>query len=454
MKFTTSIFKDYDVRGRYPDEVNSETFELIAKEISLLFKPKIVALGRDIRPSSKKLSQAMIKGFLNLGVNVVDLGLITTDMIYFSAGKFGFDLNIMITGSHVVNESGFKICQKGALAIGGATGLYQIRDNLLKREKFPKTEKIGKIIKKDILHDWITHALSFIEPKEVKPFKIVVDTGNGMGGLVMKPIEEKLPGNFINLFFDLDGSFPHHFPNPLIEENLLDIRRKINEKKADFGLAFDADGDRVFFLDEKGKTISGSILTAIIAKKILQGQKGETILYNAVCGRIVPETIARYKGKGIRVRVGHSLIKQDMRKYKAIFAGEHSGHFYFRDNFYADSGLIATLKVLELVSKDGRKLSEIVKDFDKYVSSGEINFKVEDRKKIIKAIEKYHLKKAEIDQLDGLSVWYQDFWFNVRPSNTELLIRLNVEADNQNTMNRVLKNVINEIEGLGGILVK
>ena len=447
MRFNPSIFKDYDVRGCYPDEVNTPTFTAIAQEISLYFKPKIIAIGRDIRESSKELSSAMIDGFTKMGVDVVDLGLISTDMIYFAAGRHNFDLSIVVTGSHAEGENGFKIVKKGAVAISGDTGLYLIRDRLLKRGEFSKTDRKGSLSKKDILTEWIEHALSFIDLDTIKPFKIVVDAGNGMGGLVMPPVEEKLLGEFINLFFDLDGTFPNHFPNPLVEENLADIKRKIKEVGADFGIAFDADGDRAFFLDSYGTVINGTILTAMMAKSILEKHKGETILYNAVCGRIVPETIKKYGGKGIRVRVGHTLIKADMRKYNAIFAGEHSGHFYFRDNFYADSGLIACLKVIELISKDGRLLSEVAKEFDKYPHSQEINFVVDDKQEVMKALENEYLNKAvSIDWLDGISIWFSDWWFNVRPSNTEPLLRLTLEADTQerfkDKMEEVKKSIL------------
>lgn len=451
MDFKTSIFKDYDVRGQYPEEINKDLFESIAKEISLFFKPKQIAIGRDNRQSSEELTIAMIEGFLDQGVDVVDLGLITTDMIYFAAGKFVYDLCLMVTGSHVEGENGFKICRRGAIAIGGESGLYEIKESLLRRRSFPQSFKKGKIQKRMILDDWIEHALTFIDLGKIKPFKIVVDTGNGMGGLVMTPIEKRLPGEFINLFFELDGRFPNHFPNPLIEKNLEEIRKKINQTKVDFGIAFDADGDRAFFIDEKGETVSGSILTAIIAKSILSKDKGGTILYNAVCGWIVPETIVKFGGKAVRVRVGHSIIKEEMRKREAVFAGEHSGHYYFKNNFYADSGLIAVLQTWELISREGRRLSQIVEEFNQYPSSGEINFLAKDRTKIILELEKEYKKKTKIDLLDGLTVWFQDYWFNIRPSNTEDLIRLNLEAKSQLALNPALKDVIKEIESRGGV---
>lgn len=452
MLFDKTIFKDYDIRGEYPSSINPEIFEDIAKELSSYYHPKIVCVGRDNRTSSTSLAKAMIEGFLKSGVNVIDAGLISTDMIYFLGGKFKFDLNIVITGSHVVGQNGFKICKKNAIPISGQTGLYKIRDRLLKRKKFlNKNKKKGTLIKKDFTQEWISHALSFIDLKKIKKFKIVFDTGNGVSGPIIKKLQDKIPGKFFNLFFELDGNFPNHFPNPLNEENLKDIKKKIIKEKADFGVAFDADGDRAFFLDEKGKTISGSIITAIISKNILQKNKGAKILYNAVCGRIVPQTIEKYGGIPIRVRVGHSIIKEMMRKHKALFAGEHSGHFYFKDNYFSDSGLIAFLKVLELFSCEDREISEIIKEFDIYSSSGEINFKVDDKKKVIKKIEReFKNRSIKIDWVDGISVWFKDWWFNVRPSNTESLLRLNVEADNFEILNNNLPKIIKFIEDEGG----
>jgi phosphomannomutase len=432
MNFVASIFKDYDVRGEYPAAVNKETFKAIAQELALYYKPQTVVIGRDIRDSSLDLQQAMIAGFVEQGVDVVDLGLITTDMIYFAAGKYGYDLGVCITGSHVEGSNGFKICQKGAVPVSGASGLYQVRDSLLARESFPVSEKQGTVTSRDILADWIDHALGFVDISKLKKFKIVVDAGNGMGGLVMPPIEEKIPGEFINMFLELDGTFPNHFPSPIEEKNRLPAIEKVRETGADMGIIFDADGDRAFFVDENGDSLSGTIITAMVAKNLLQKSPDEIILYNAVCGRVVPETIKQFGGRSMRVRVGHSIIKEKMRENNAIFAGEHSGHFYFRDNYFADSGLITVLQVLELVSQDGRPLSVIAKEFDKYPQSGEINFKVEDKDGMMKKVEEQYQSKADqVDRLDGISIWFADWWVNVRPSNTESLLRLNVEADTQ-----------------------
>ncbi len=287
------------------------------------------------------------------------------------------------------------------------------------------------------MSDWINHALSFVNKEKIKPFKIVVDAGNGMAGLVMPPIEKALPGEFVNLFLELDGTFPNHFPNPLVPENLKFVIDKVRETSADMGIAFDADGDRAFFIDEKGKALTGTVLTAMVAKNILQKHPGETILYNAVCGRVVPEVVKQLGGTPIRVRVGHSVIKEKMREHNAIFAGEHSGHFYFRDNYFADSGLIMVLEVWELISQDGRPLSVIAQEFEKYPQSGEINFQVKDKEGMMKKVEaKFAAEALSFDWLDGISIWYSDWWFNVRPSNTESLLRLNVEADNQSLLEK------------------
>jgi len=451
MDFDFSVFKDYDVRGIFPTQINPDFFYNIAKELVLFFKPKTVCLGWDVRNSSLTLAEGMEKGFMEMGVDVIKAGTISTDMIYFIAGKFGYDLNIVITGSHAKGQNGFKVCQKGAIPVNGSNGLYQIRDRLIERKIFPLFKlKKGRIVERDFLEDWINHSLSFVDIKKIKPLKVVIDAGNGVAGLIMEKIEEKIPGDFINLFFEPDGSFPNHFPNPLIEENLRFIKESIKKNQADLGIAFDADGDRAFILDEKAQTINGNVLTALLAKSILQKEKGP-VLYNAVCGRIVPETVKKYGGEPIRVRVGHSIIKQKMREFEAIFAGEHSGHFYFKQNYYSDSGLIAVLKVLEVFSKDGRKVSQIVREFDKYPRSGEINFKADDKKLVMKKLEEdFSLKADKIDWLDGITVWFDNWWFNVRPSNTEPLLRLNMEADSQVILKENLEKLVQKIEKLGG----
>lgn len=453
MQIDASIFKDYDVRGHYPAQVNAPVFEAIAKELVSHFQPKIIAIGRDVRTSSAELQQAMVKGFTESGVDVVDLGVITTDMINFAGGFYGYDLNVVITGSHAEGENGFKLCKKGALPVSGLSDLYQIRDSLVKRESFSISEKAGTVIQKDILDDWIKYALGFANLEQIKKFKIVVDTGNGTAGILLKKVEEKLSGEFINLFPEIDGNFPNHFPNPLIEKNVQQLKEAIIANKADFGITFDADGDRVFFVDEKQRFVGGTILTAMVSKSLLQKHPGEIIQYNAVCGRVVPETIQKYGGKPFRVRVGYSLIKDAMIKNNAIFTGEHSGHFFFRDNYFSDSGLIMALIVLELISQDGRALSQIVDDFAIYAHSGEINFVVKDKSAMMKLVETKYQKTANaIDWLDGVSIWFKEWWLNLRPSNTEPLLRLNVEADNAEMLKTKVAEIKEVLFSAGAVL--
>ena len=299
--------------------------------------------------------------------------------------------------------------------------------------------------------DWIMHLTGFIDVAKMKPFKVVSDTGNGMAGHFMPSLEEKLPWEVTRLYYELDGTFPNHVPSPIEEKNRAACTQKVKEKGADFGIVFDGDGDRVFMIDEKGRTLSGTLMTAIIAENLLQKNPGSTILYNAIVGRIVPEIIKKNGGKAERVRVGHTLIKEAMRKFDGLFCGEHSGHYYFKQNFYADSAIIAALLVSELMSVKNKKLSELYDEYDKYRDSGEINFEVTDKEGVMKKIEAEYKDKADsIDWLDGVSIWFPDFWFNVRPSNTEPLLRLNIEANTSEILEEKTKELVTTIEKLGG----
>ena len=285
----------------------------------------------------------------------------------------------------------------------------------------------------------------------MKPFRVVSDTGNGMAGYFMPALEEKLPWDVSHLFYELDGTFPNHVPSPIEEKNRLDCINKVKDTEADFGIVFDGDGDRVFMIDEKGRTLTGTIMTAMIAENILQKNPGSTILYNAIVGRIVPEIIKKYRGRSERVRVGHTLIKEAMRRTNAEFCGEHSGHYYFKQNFFADSAIIAALLVAELMSAKNKKLSELYDEYDKYKSSEEINFEVKDKEAVMKKIEQeYKSSAVSVDWLDGVSIWFKGYWFNVRPSNTEPLLRLNVEADNSFLLEEKIKELVDKIESLGG----
>lgn len=443
------IFKDYDIRGTYPEQINYEIAKLIGKALTVFLKSKVVAVGRDMRLSGEEIFKGFTDGVMEQGVDIIDLGLISTDMLYFATGKYKFD-GAMITASHNPSQwNGFKFGKSGAIAISGATGINDIKDLAIKGE-FPVSEIKGTMTQKDIMSDWVNHALSFIDYQNLSPLKIVVDAGNGMAGKIMPEVDKKLPGEFIGLYYNLDGSFPNHVPSPIEPKNMVDLQKKVLAEKADVGMAFDGDADRVFLVDGEGEIVSGTVMTALVAKMLLEKNKDEIVLYNAICGRIVPQTIEKYGGKGVRVRVGHTYIKQHMRDYNAVFCGEHSGHYFFRENFFADSGLIAALIVLELISKEKKKLSDLRKDFDIYPQSGEINFIVSDIPVLLKSIKNNHKDAQNIDELDGLSFWYQDFWFNMRSSKTEPLLRLNIEADNKELLKKVTMTLIAEIESSGG----
>lgn len=456
MVIDPTIFKDYDIRAIIPTQLDVEGMRRIAQAIAYFFKPQSIQVGHDMRITSPELKEVFVQELLNQGVNVVDLGYTSTDMIYFAGGNYSEDMAINISASHNPPEyNGMKIVKKGAIAVSGRSGIYDIRDLALSDKDLSlNPEKKGELTTRDILADFVNKVLSFIDPTQIKPFKVVSDTGNGMAGHFMPPIEEKLPLHVTRLFYELDGTFPNHVPSPIEEKNRMACMEKLKEVGADVGLVFDGDGDRVFMIDEKGRSLSGTIMTAIIAENLLQKHGGENVLYNAVVGRVVPEVITANGGKPIRVRVGHTLIKEDMRKYNGLFCGEHSGHYFFRDFFFADSAVIAMLLVLELMSTKNKKLSELYDDYNKYPGTGqtnEINFIVEDKEGVMKKIEAMYKNDADsIDWLDGVTIWFKDWWFNVRPSNTEPLLRLNVEADNEELYNGTLQELVRRIESLGG----
>lgn len=422
-----NIFKAYDVRGIYPDELTPELAYRIGRAFVMYLQPRHVVVGRDMRVSSPALASAVIDGLLDQGADVTDVGLISTDGLYFAVGKFGFDGGIMVTASHNPPEyNGFKLCRAEAQALSMDQGIGEIRDLVLANQ-FPEPERRGTLHQRDVLADFAAHVLSLIDRTVIRPMKIAVDAGNGMGGRIAPAVLGQLPVEIIPLYFELDGRFPNHVPNPLEPENIRDLQRAIVEHGADLGIAFDGDADRMFILDEQGRFVGGDIITALVAKTLLRRHPGAKIVYNLICSRAVRETIEREGGVPIRSRVGHSFIKALMREHDAIFGGEHSGHFYFRDNWYADSGIIAALTVLELLSSEGVSVSEAVKPIDRYFRSGEINIEARDMPAVLRALEQ-HFADGEIDHLDGLTVNYPDWWFNARPSNTQPLLRINVEA--------------------------
>ncbi len=444
MSFGT-IFKAYDVRGK----VGSELTPKVAKRIGRAYgqwlpKQGSVAVGRDMRPDSQELASALIEGLREQGREVWDIGEVTSDMIYFAVGKFDLAGGVVVTASHNPGEyNGIKFCREEAQGVAEDTGLLEVRD-LAKADNFTPAARSGKLIEKDIVEAWVDHVLDFIDADKLKPLKIIVDAGNGMAGKIFPELEPHLPFEVTELYFELDGTFPNHIANPLEPKNLVDIQAAIKKDKADAGVAFDGDGDRAVLLDEKGQSLSGTVLTALLADYFLKLYPGETILHNAICGQAAVETIKRAGGKPVRTRVGHSFIKNDMRTHQALFAGEHSGHFYFRDNYMADSGLIAVVIGLSILSQSGQKLSKLVEPYRKaYVQIPETNFEVEDKAAMLKKIAA-EFPDDETDWLDGLTVSFPDAWFNVRPSNTEPLLRLNAEARNQ----AALDSLVNRVKAL------
>ncbi len=450
MQIDPSIFKDYDIRGTYPDQINGEVAKKIAQGIIYVFHPKTVAIIRDMRLSGNELRDSFVEVFTKAGVHVTDLGMGGTEMQYFVAGTYDYDLVLMISASHNPPEyNGIKLVKKGPIAITKDNGMTDVKNSI--DQPLPFVSQMGQVQIKDIISDWRKKILSLIEIGNMQPFTIVVDAGNGMAGkLVAEVFSNITQVQIIPLYFEPDGSFPNHIPNPLVPENNLELIKTVKEKKADLGLTFDGDADRVFFIDDQGRFVSGTITTAMLAKYFLRKFPGELILYNAICGRIVPETIAAMNGHGKRVRVGHSYIKTYMRETGAIFAGEHSGHYYYRDFFMAESGILTALLVLSLISQEKARLSQIVDRLDKYPASGEINFKVAEREKIIREIKKKFSDADKIDEIDGVSIWYKNFWFNIRTSKTEPLLRLNVEADTQKILDQKTTYLIGLIESLGG----
>jgi len=450
MVIDPTIFRDYDIRAVAGKQLDEEGLIRIAQAVIKLFSPKCVQIGHDMRVTSPRFHQLFVETFINSGVDVFDLGLLSTDMLFYAAGVYDEDLSITISASHNPPEyNGIKMAKKGSLPVNE---ISKIRDLAVSTQDLSlKSDKKGALTKRDIMQGWVNHLLKFIDLSKMKPFTVVSDTGNGMAGYYLPTLEEKLPWRVTRLFYDLDGTFPNHVPSPIEEKNRKDCTNKVKEVNADFGLVFDGDGDRVFMIDEKGRTLSGTIMTSLIAENILKNKPGSTILFNAIVGRVVPEIIQKNGGKPLRVRVGYTLIKTEMRENDAEFCGEHSGHYFFKENFFADSAIIAALLVAELMSIKNKKLSELYDEYNKYFDSGEINFVVQDKEKIMKTLEQEFKPTAKsVDWLDGVSIWFDDYWFNVRPSNTEPLLRLNVEADTSLLLEEKVKELVGTIENLGG----
>jgi phosphomannomutase len=436
-----SIFKAYDIRGEYPDQLD----ESVARDIGRAFVNHLglsgsrVLVARDMRLSGEALQQAFIEGVTEAGADVLDLDLVSTDALYFAVGYLEEPGGAMVTASHNPKQyNGFKLCRENAIALSGESGIGQIRDLISSGKLPPPAEFSGSVERSDITEDYAAHCLTFVDTEGLRPLKIVVDAGNGMAGKMLLPIFEKLPFEHVAMYFELDGSFPNHPPNPIEPENMEELQERVVAEGADFGVAFDGDADRCFVVDEKGVTISGDLLATLVAKNVLEKEPGATILYSAVCSKALPELVEREGGSAVRTKAGHSIIKPQMRQHDAAFGGEHSGHFYFRDNYFADSGIIAMLTVAELVARQDGPLSDLLAPIDPYVRSGEINSEVEDQSAVLEKVEGHYAGRYNpaIDHLDGLTVDCGNWWFNLRPSNTEPLLRLNVEAEDRETMER------------------
>jgi phosphomannomutase len=431
----SEIFKAYDVRGIYGKNLTEDVAYKIGRAFVHFLECKDVIIGTDMRLSSPRLSKAFMKGVTEQGANAILIGKVCTDAVYFASGFLSRPA-AMFTASHNPPQyNGMKFCRENAIPINQDTGLREIK-TIIEKERYNKIKKFGKIIKKDILKQYVKHVKKFIDIKKLRKLKVAVDAGNGMAGKVIPLVYSGLPIKIVPLYFKLDGTFPNHPADPSKYENLAELQKIVKEENCDFGMAFDGDADRIFFIDENGNVVNSSLISSLIIKNILRKYPQQKIIYNIVCSHIVPETIKLYKGIPIIERVGHSFIKETMRKTKAIFACEHSAHYYYKNNYRADSGIITSLIVSEIVSKENKKLSELLDEFRKYYTIEETNVDVSNKNKKLKEIELIYQKQnpKKISKLDGITVEFGDWWFNVRPSNTEPLLRLNLEADTKELM--------------------
>jgi phosphomannomutase len=442
------LFKAYDVRGVVPDELDEDLARSIGAAFAEWSGVEAVAIGRDCRLSSPSLASALSEGITSRGADVIDIGLASTDLLYFASGSRDV-AGVMLTASHNPPDyNGMKFCLPGAKPVGQDTGLAEIRD-LAERHGFVSRAATGTVRREELLDAYVEHVLSFVDVSAMRPLTVVADTANGMGGLVVPPVFERLPMTLVHLFPELDGTFPNHPADPIDPENQRDLKREVLERHADVGLAFDGDADRVFLVDEHAEGVSGSEVTALVATAMLERYPGAKIVYNLICSWAVPEVIKERGGVPIRTRVGHSFIKQVMAETGAVFGGEHSGHYYFRENYRADSGLIAAVLVLERLSRSSEPLSAVLAPFRRYHASGEINTRVDDPMAKIEEIAAAYPDGLE-DRTDGLTVEFEDWWFNVRPSNTEPLLRLNVEAKTKELLEDRTSELLEEIRPEGG----
>lgn len=436
------IFKAYDIRGVYPEELNEELAEKIGLAIGAVVEGKTIIVGRDMRLAAPQIQEALIKGLTRAGKDVVNIGQVTTPMVTFAVARFGHGGGVQVTASHNPSQYiGFKISRAHAEPVSYETGINEIERRVAEGD-LPEAEAPGSVAERDILPEYLEHVLG--AAGDIHGLKVVVDAGNGMAGYLMPPLFEHLDAELVPLYFELDGSFPNHEANPLKPENLVDLQKKVVEVGADLGAAFDGDGDRVAFVDERGRAVSGDLVTALIAKEVLAKEPGATILYDLRSSWAVKEEIEAAGGVPIVCRVGHSFIKAKMREHDAAFGGELSSHYYFRDNFYCDSGAFTLLEVLSLRCREGKPFSELVAPLQRYYASGEINSEVADKAGKIEELAHFY-DGGRQSRLDGLSVEFEDWWFNVRPSNTEPALRLVVEAKTPERMEAMRDHLLEHI---------
>jgi phosphomannomutase len=431
-----SIFKANDIRGTYPDELDEAAARAIGTAAVQRFAASQVVVGRDMRLSSPALHAALVEGVTAAGADVVDLGMVSIDELYFASGQYRYSLGVMITASHNPPQyNGLKFCLPGAVEVGADQGLDDIKALVLSGRLPAPAARYGTITARDVREEYAVKVRSFVDVARLRPLTVAVDAGNGMAGTTVPAGFAGLPIAIEPLYFEPDGHFPHHLASPIEPQNMADVQALVRRSGADLGAAFDGDADRVFLTDEQGAIVDGSMLAALVARALLGKNPGATIVYNSVVSRCVPELVTRLGGQAVRARVGHAFMNEAMRAHDAIFGAEHSGHFYFRDFWYADSGLIALMSALEVIAEDSRPVSALITGLCSRVRSGEINSRVGDIPAIFDRL-KQAFSDGHLDELDGVTITYPDWWLSVRPSNTEPVLRLNVEADNRALMER------------------
>jgi phosphomannomutase len=442
------IFKAYDIRGTVPDELDEAVAAAVGAGFARLTEAWSLVIAHDMRTSSPPLAEALARGATAQGSDVIMAGLASTDMLYYASGSLGIP-GAMITASHnPAKYNGIKLCRAGARPVGQDSGLRELQQ-MCETGVPPFGGEPGSVSSRDLLASYATHLKTLVGLSGIRPLKVAVDAGNGMAGYTVPKVFEDLPIETIPLYFELDGSFPNHEPNPIDPRNLSDLRKAVLDAGADIGLAFDGDADRCFVVDERGEIVSPSVLTALIAVRELAREPGATIIHNLITSHAVPEIVAEHGGTPLRTRVGHSFIKGEMARTGAIFGGEHSGHFYFRDFWFADSGMLAALHVLAALGSQDRPLSALLASYSRYAASGEINSEVARQAAATAAVRDAFAARPGVttDELDGLTVNGPAWWFNLRPSNTEPLLRLNVEAADEQTMGEVRDEVLSIVRG-------